>query len=256
MYDLELTKKKKRRKRVAIITSICSIGVAALCIVAFIGRKVGTFTISLRNEDVSLTMDTKHEFPNPTSYLHVVDVPPISGPHSYGWFETSPDRGWDQIHNEDYGPELGKDSNVDGLRFFKYTFFLKNNGSINAAYDMKINLIDKHDPTNGSEPLIEYLRIMVFEDEVRQVYARRTKTDESPENPDRKEDIYGPGTGKAELFEENNNNRLVTWKNKLETGKYKKYTILFWLEGEDPECKVVPDTAWIKMGVTINARPA
>ena len=31
------------------------------------------------------------------------------------------------------------------------------------------------------------------------------------------------------------------------------YTVLFWLEGDDPECQTVPDNASLKLGVTINA---
>ena len=52
MYNSEFVKKKKRRKVVAVITGISSITVAALVIISFLGKYVGTFTVKLESGSV------------------------------------------------------------------------------------------------------------------------------------------------------------------------------------------------------------
>ena len=159
MYSFGLVKRRRRRKIAAIFVIVGAIGTTVLGIIAFLGRQVGTFTINLKSEGVSLSMDTHKNFENPTTYLSAAGFDKISGPYSYGWFDSI---GFNNIHNEDTDYTLGKDTNENGIRFFKYTFYIKNTGTLHAGFDMEINLNENLAPKNGAQPLDQYLRLMVF----------------------------------------------------------------------------------------------
>ena len=90
------------------------------------------------------------------------------------------------------------------------------------------------------------------------IYARRSKSRYDASHETYKEYVSGPeGTsnyfGEAELFE--SDSVLATLTNSLKVGEYRMYTLLFWLEGEDNECKDLPDEASLRIGATINAYP-
>lgn len=258
MYDLSLVKKKKRNRRVAIVSGIGAAGVTALVIVSFLGQNVGTFTVNLKNEGVSLTMDTSSKFDKPTSYLNASGFGKITGQFSYPWFVSSTKYSFDKIDSEETTYELGNGANDEGLKFFKYTFFIKNDGLSNASYAMDINLLENTKPTNGPS-LDYYLRLMVFEEgNDPRVFARRSNTRDDENNAYAKEYVCGlPGTntyyGEAEIFPDEN--RLATIENYLEPEGIRRYTILLWLEGSDPECTTPPDRASLRIGATINAYP-
>ena len=61
------------------------------------------------------------------------------------------------------------------------------------------------------------------------------------------------GLGKAELFR--SETVLVSLRNTLEPDQIRMYTLVFWLEGDDPECNLIPDEASLRIGATINGYP-
>ena len=75
MYELDYVRKRKRRRRVAIVGGISAMVVTTLGIVAFLGRYSGTFTVSLESKDVQLTLSTQSNFETRSSFLRVKDVP-------------------------------------------------------------------------------------------------------------------------------------------------------------------------------------
>jgi hypothetical protein len=259
MYSFGLVKRKRRRRIAAIFAIVGAIGTSVFAIVAFLGRSVGTFTINLKSDGVALSMDTHKAFDNPTTYLSASGFDKISGPYSYPWFSSI---GFENIHNENTTFELGRDAYESGIRFFKYTFYIKNIGTIHANFDMEVILNENIKPKNQAQPLDQYLRLMVFEDERDPIiYAQRSLTlDPGPENDYREYVASGPDGardgkyfGKAELF--SSEDSLATIKNTLEPEQVKKFTLVFWLEGEDPECDKIPDDASLRIGATINAYP-
>ena len=125
---------------------------------------------------------------------------------------------------------------------------------------MDIELTENVKPKNGAASLDEYLRLGIFEGNVEKpiVYARRSKSRYDATHETYKEYIAGPeGTinfyGEAELFE--TESVLASISNNLKTNESRMYTLLFWLEGEDKECKDLPDEASLRIGATINAYP-
>jgi len=263
MYSFGLVKKRRRRKIAAIFAIVGAIGVSVFAIVAFLGHQVGTFTVNLKNSGVSLTMfqTVEHEPEDETTYLSVNDLDSFTAAYSYKWFlNESKGYTFDKIHSEETSSNLGESSLGTGLGFFKYTFYIKNSGSIDATYDMDIELTENVKPKNGAASLDEYLRLGIFEGNVEKpiVYARRSKSRYDATHETYKEYIAGPeGTinfyGEAELFE--TESVLASISNNLKTNESRMYTLLFWLEGEDKECKDLPDEASLRIGATINAYP-
>ena len=262
MYNFELVKRRRRRKIAAIFALIGAIGVSIFAIVAFLGHQVGTFTINLKNSGVSLSMYQHQENADQeeTTYLSASDLQNFTAAFSYQWFLNST-KGYtfDKIHDESTDASIGA-SVGGGLGFYKYTFYIRNSGDIDATYDMSIELTENIKPKNGAASLDEYLRLALFEGTKKDpvVYARRSKSRYDASHETYKEYISGPeGTvnyfGEAELFETDTVLASVT--NNLKTNESRMYTLLFWLEGEDNECKDLPDEASLRIGATINAYP-
>ena len=262
MYNFELVKRRRRRKIAAIFAIVGAIGVSIFAIVAFLGHQVGTFTINLKNSGVSLSMyqhqDRAEE--EETTYLTANDLQNFTAAFSYKWFlNSSSDYTFEKIHDENSDSTLGQSKIGEGIGFFKYTFYIRNTGDIDATYNMDVELTENIKPTNGAASLDEYLRFMVFEgDKKPVVYARRSKSRYDASHETYKEYVSGPeGTsnyfGEAELFE--SDTLLTTVTNNLKKKESRMYTFLFWLEGEDNECKDLPNEASLRIGATINAYP-
>jgi hypothetical protein len=257
MYSFGLVRRRRRRKVAAIIAAIGAIGTAVFIIVAFIGRQVGTFTVNLKNDGVSLTMDTHSDFENETSYLNASGFGSFSTPYSYKWFVTSTSENFAILNDEDTPTSIGKDSDSrDSLKYFKYTFFIKNNGSLDATFDMSIDLTENLKPTNGAQSLDEYLRLMIFENNEKEtIFAKRSLTRPTDQYGMRREllDMDDDSLGEAEMFYDETTLAKIT--NNIAIGEIRMYTLLFWLEGADPECARIPNQASLRIGATINAYP-
>ena len=59
MYDLQYVKKRRRKKIAALVSLFTGIGITSLVIVSFLGRTTGTFSVSIRNSSVRLSLSQK-----------------------------------------------------------------------------------------------------------------------------------------------------------------------------------------------------
>jgi archaellum component FlaG (FlaF/FlaG flagellin family) len=263
MYELEYVRKRKRKKRAIIIAGIATIGLTSLCITAFLGRYVGTFTVSLESKDVDLTLSEKSSFVDKSSYLRVNAVP-VFQEFTYGDFRKIGD---DVIDSEETDYTLGANPNQDSLNFLKYTFFIKNVGMSPAKYDFSLRIKENVASTDGRS-LDDTLRVMVYNNGTPTVYAKRLSVPHNDEqgNPgdyrapksvdlSQATEEY-PFEGYAEMFastEEIMNekdDKAIT----LQPGEFRRYTIVTWLEGfRSSNTQNAPKGATIKLGVEINA---
>lgn len=272
MYELEYVKKRKRRTRVAIVGGISTVVISTLAIVAFLGRYVGTFTVSLDTGNVEISLSDKSDFTNRTSYLRVADLAPFRE-FTYSRIRET---GADVIDNENYDYNLGADYSEDGTvvetyRFFKYTFFIRNFSSHALRYNFQLNILDKSASLDGRY-LDDTLRVMVYdnrgetEHDNYKVYAKRSETPRIDEkgNLDYRSPIsiseedaseVQPFEGYADMFV--SSDIIASYPvDKIDVGETRRYTIVTWLEGEDHESdnrKTAPKGAKIKLGVNINA---
>ena len=273
MYELEYVRKRKRKKRVAIIAGISTTVITALCIVAFLGRYVGTFTVSLDNGKVTLALSRTKSFESSTSFLRVDDLPTFQE-FTYQSFE-SPSRGRShaaidsELSDIDIGVAAYKDDgSIRSLDFFKYTFYVKNVGDTPAQYDFSINILESNPATDGRY-LDDDLRVMLYDNKEddeheKTVYAKRSREPHYDEHGelDYRAPISiseyeatedNPFQGYAEMF----SSTTLIMKRKVsgfEVGEVRRYTVAFWLEGYSSDSnKPAPEGATIKLGVEINA---
>ena len=259
MYELDYVKRRKKKRRAAIIGGIGTIGVATFCIVAFLGRYVGTFTVSLEAKNVDLTLSEKSTFENRSSFLRVNEVPSFQE-FTYKEFSRF---GNEVIDSEQTDIMLGSNPNGSSLNFFKYTFFLKNVGYTPAKYDLSLR-IKESNPASDGRTLDDTLRVMVYDNGEPSVYARREAVPHKDSNgeydysapisvsEDQETPEY-PFEGYANMFVSTNE---VMRQDAVEisVGEVRRYTIVTWLEGfRSSNTQLAPEGATIKLGVEINA---
>lgn len=277
MYDLSYVKKRRRKKIAALVSLFTAIGITSLVIISFLGRTVGTFSVKLKNSDVNLTLSEKLSFDYPTTYLYVKDV----GKLRETSFSNLPDL--DYLDNEETPTKNEKALLGDGsYSFIKYTFYIQNTGNTTAKYNLSINITDSQESQDGNHRLLDdTLRIMVFENDPYDLEA---------EDP-HKYRVYANDTDKWNYFIDENGDKQKTKQEfianvpddrvenkkegyiladtfvsssvaaKYERGNFGKdkvyrYTIVIWLEGEDPESgngELPPIDASLKLGINIAA---
>lgn len=199
----------------------------------------GVFALRLENDNTSLTMDVHSSFDSPTLYTEETDIKTLV-PFSYTKFDNSETTKFSNIHNEYTDYSIGE--TTGGLSFYKFTFFLKNTGEKANSYYLDVRLKDDKNISYD-----EYLRVMVFEGQEKQtIYAKRSKTKSGVDE----EDItYDDASDFAVLFSDKED--IISISNSLEEEQNRKYTLLFWLEGSDPECNSLPENIYLNVEVNI-----
>ena len=284
MYDSILVRKRRRRKIAALVSLISSIGVTALVIVSFLGQYTGTFTVSLTNSSVRLSLSEKESFENPTTYLRI-DKLSLFDEYTYA---NVVNEGLDSEDKEyDCGEHIIESRDKDGniiqkkvLSYFKYTFYIGNLGNKAAQYNMQIKLLESTQSTDGTgRTLDDTLRVMVYEHDVDDdsdsgihnvdVYAKPstvTSTDMEGNKTKREFISSKPNRTEEGLVEDENHRLAISFEDSkiiktynrgaFYSGQIRRYTLVSWLEGEDIDStnqKGTPVGATLKLGVEITA---
>ena len=259
MYERIYIRRRKKRLVALIVGSVGTIGVATFCIAAFLGHRVGSFTVALEAKSVELTLSKKSDFKDSTSFLRVDQVPEFQE-YTYSDFEKV--YGDSVIDSEETDISLGENKNKK-LNFLKYTFFIKNIGSEPAKYDLSLKIKESLASEDG-RTLDDTMRVMVYTDGDSTVYAKRSTKYHLDENGERDyrspisvDEVDAtpeyPFEGYAEMF--TSSSEVMNQKGvELGINDVKKYTIVTWLEGfRSSNDKTAPKGASIKLGVEINA---
>ena len=237
--------------------------ITSMAIISFLGRFVGTFTVSLETRNVELTLSEKADLSNQSSYLRVNSIAPFQE-FTYSDFSIYGDEVIDSDKSSiDLGGNQDANGDVESLNFFKYTFFVGNIGGKPAQYDLSLNVVEDV-VSSDNRSLLDTVRVMVYEDGEKEVYAKgQTKphTDEngnasyaSPISVDKDEanDLH-PFMGYAKEFVSSDVVAAFSSVG-IDVGQVKRYTIVTWLEGfRSSSDQLAPKGATIKLGVEINA---
>lgn len=270
MYENPYVKNHKKRKLASFVGGVSALGITALSIVAFLGRFVGTYTVTLNSGHVKLAISQDKDFEKPTSFLMVESLPKYE---EYTYSHIKADEANIDSDATDY---LYGNNKVDGeifsLNFFKYTFYVKNIGPITASYQFKIRILESNPSTDGRR-VEETLRVALYEnylgsDEHKStVYAQASKegkTDEEGKqtfneyisvSPDKQDPKVNPYYGFAEKFISDDTICTHEVRSFIKESVM-RYTMVCWLEGQDPQSNEslgAPVGASIKLGVEINA---
>lgn len=274
MIEQRYVKKRKRRKLVAFFSGVATLGMATLILVSFLGKYSGSFTVSLNKGNVKISLCTTENFGDGEgegdvgevgSYLKVDDLKPFD----QMTYLSLPDDSI--IDAQETSWTIGENSSKT-LSFFKYTFFVKNMGSISADYNLRVRLVESVAAVDGRK-LDNLLRVMVYANDglnkdahEHTVYALAS---ESPNvdlegnatyseyislSPSQAKRAHVDFPGFATPFESDNVVTTLPVKY-FDKSNMNRYTIVTWIEGYDPQSsgQEAPEGASIKLGVEINA---
>jgi len=197
--------KKFTVRQKIIRTAVASMVILAIIIylIAVLYTKTGSFTVSINKFDATqyaLTLSDTRDFYTPTAMLNAEISKEITN-ISESWLPADLDN-IDGAHNGD--------------NYVAYTFYLKNAGEGTVQYNYQMYIV------NVQNDLDEAIRIRLYIDGVWTNYAR-TATDGSGAEP-----------GTTEFLTE----RIVTQgtSGEFAPGDITKYTVIIWIEGDDPDC--------------------
>lgn len=186
------------------------VGIALLIVVLLLGvvyalsafvNKAGNFTVWITEEDLGrITLSDTPGFEENATLLEA-DIIPQMDNITKSWLPQNIDEG-EGCHN--------------GENYIAYTFYLKNTGEDEVKYSSQIDI---HAVTKEADHAV---RVMVFKNGEETVYAKPQKGSTEPE-PDTM-----PFLSNTQVFQDTIDG--------FKPGAVDKYTVVIWLEGNDPEC--------------------
>ena len=171
--------------------------------IAALYKKTGSFTVSIDKYEMTkygLTLSENRDMTHNNSHLNAKiseQMTNIAG-------ETIPDN-VDMIDGE----HNGKD-------YIAYTFYLQNAGEVEVAYDYQLNV------SNITQSLDEAIRVRLYVDGDPTTYAK-TRSDGKGAEPGTTE-FYSAGVITKDRIDA------------FEPGEITKFTVVIWIEGNDPDC--------------------
>lgn len=216
----DVVKKKSKQKFLKVLLLFLILFLINIYIILGIIYKKQNFTISLDSEngkESNLTIYEELDKKLERTYLKCKDID----------FFTDISVNWlpENIHNEGEGSHNGEN-------YIAYTFYAENQGQETINYWTRIDIDDV------IKNVDEAIRVMIYKnDEPRVIYAKPSRATGEPEK----------GTIP---FKSDTNVMLEQTKN-FKVGDLDKYTVVIWIEGDDPECKNDLIGGEIKMHMTI-----
>ena len=208
---LHIRRTAKEVKRYTVLMRVAGLIAVALVALIAIGyaiayfyNKYGSFTIKVNKYDMvnqGLSLSETPDFEKTISVLTadiVYDMTNISG-------EDLPDN-IDKING-----------NHNGKNYIAYTFYLHNSGQDTITYEGDLTI------ENVTKNVDEAVRVAVFTDGDKTVYGKTKSTGNGKESDCDKEFISA-------------NQVMHTKVEDFEPGSTTKYTVVIWLEGNDPDC--------------------
>ena len=208
--EIKKTAKKEAKRKIKIrilkvVLLLILLFLVNLYIILRLFYKGGNFTITLDEEygrEKGLTIYERKEEKEEKTFLRSEDIEFFTD-MSVDWIPSD-------IHNEGEGSHNGRN-------YIAYTFYAENQGLDPINYWYRIDIDDV------IKDVDEAIRIMIYRNGERIIYAKKNKA-----------------TGRAERgtvpFRDETNVMVESVKN-FQVGDIDKYTVVIFLEGDDPDCK-------------------
>ena len=205
-FAVKATAKSVRRRNVMLKICLIILLILILLLGAFYAlstfvNKAGNFTVWISDDDINLiTLSETPDFEKCTTIL-----------------QADPIRQMDNITKAWMPDNLADvDGRHNGENYIAYTYYLKNAGENEIDYSATIDI---HSVTKESDHAV---RVMVIKNGEETVYAKAQKGSTEPE-PD-----TVPFLSNTKVLENTTEG--------FKPGDIDKYTVVIWLEGNDPEC--------------------
>ena len=206
-FVVTATAKSIRRKHVLLKTSSVILMISVLLLLMFYGfasfaNTIGTFTIKINNTDGerAISLSNTSTFEQPTTYIEADALDGMDN-ITESWLPTDIDE-IDGAHN--------------GENYIAHTFYLKNVGTLDINYQADIKIVDVQKEAD------EAIRVKVYKNGESTLFAKQQKELNIPE----------PDTTPFYSIDKVMSQEYLDFK----VGEVDKYTIVVWLEGNDPEC--------------------
>ena len=165
--------------------------------------KFGSLTISINkfeSTQYSLTLSETRDFKELSATIAAKEVPDITN-----------------ISGADLPADLDNiDGQHNGKNYFAYTFYLLNNGENTLSYEYQMVL------SNVTNDVDKAIRIRLYVDGTPTTYARTRSDGTGPE----------PDTTEFRTTSVVMNDSKADFK----PGNFTKFTVVIWIEGDDPDC--------------------
>ena len=216
----KLEKRKKRLKYTKRIVIILFILLLAIFFVLMVIYKGGSFTVTLDPNfslKSGLVLFEHLDNPEPKNRLYAKEIDFMDN-ISVNWLPQN-------INNEAEGAHNGEN-------YIAYTFYVGNHGKETINYWYQINILDV------IKNVDEAIRIMIYQNNERIIYAKKNELTGNPEegtNPFYSDDIA-----------------VLKQRKHIKPNENDKYTIVIYLEGDDPECvdAIIGGEIKLKMEIT------
>lgn len=212
-------KKSARRKGFRILLTLIILFLINIYIILAIFYKGENFTVTLDSElgrESGLVIYEELENKVTRTFLRSKDIEFFTD-ISVNWLPENIDNEGEGSHN--------------GRNYIAYTFYAENMGqdTINYWTTIKIDDVIKN--------VDEAIRVMVFKNGNKVIYAKNNRETGEPE----------PGT----ISFHNEDTIMLELTENFKVGDIDKYTVVIWVEGDDPECKDDLIGGEIKMHMTL-----
>ena len=206
-FTVNVTAKQIRKRNVRLkfwstVALICTTILLMFYAFVYLANSLGNFTVRIkdRQDDAGIVIAETRTFDNPTQYL-VADPVGSMDNITESWLPDNIDE-VDGSHN--------------GKNHIAYTFYIKNNGAVDIDYLAEIKILDVKKNAD------EAIRVKVYKNGEPTLYAKPQKGTLMPE-PDTTP-FYSIDKVSSTVYED------------FKVGDIDKYTVVVWLEGNDPEC--------------------
>lgn len=208
--DIARAVRWKRRAGVTLIIALLVLLI--LWIVGWLLTTIGDLVISVENGAAKegIVISESADGSDPVLELSASNVTEVTN-ITYDWLPTNLNDEADGEHN--------------GKNYLAYTFYLSNNGSETLNYDSTLRF------TGIAKNADEALRVMIYKNGEPTIYAQKNRDDSQLEDIVNFEFVEGADNMNLEDYVIMNDTT-----EDLEPGDTVKYTIVTWIEGNDPEC--------------------
>ena len=202
--SIEIVKYNKRKRVLSIILGVCMIILIILFLVSMLVTQWGDLIISVDSPAVKrgIILSEDPEFKTQSASLSATQVKDVTN-ITYSWLPTDLDTSANGTHNGD--------------NYVAYTFYCKNNGQEVLNYDATLEI------TGVAKSADEAARIMVYKNGEPSIYGKGKYDDREQSETDCTKFVDETVV-------------MTTRTEDFEVDQIDKYTIVIWVEGNDPEC--------------------
>lgn len=202
--SIEIVKYKKRRKILSIILSVCLIVLLILFFVSMLVTQWGDLIIKVDSPAAKkgIVLSEDPEFKTMGVSLSAKQADDVTN-ITYSWLPIDLDTSENGEHNGD--------------NYVAYTFYCKNNGQETLDYDAVLEI------TGAAKSADEAVRVMVYKNGEPSIYGKGKYNDRN--------------TAETDCTKFNTDTEVMTTATEdFKVDDVDKYTVVIWIEGNDPEC--------------------